>query len=255
MAGDGRHWLERWARLKRPDLAVCNSHFSARRFSEWFSCERVELVYCPVSFPAVRERVQRATLRSAFRTSLQDVVIVQVSRLERLKGQHVLIAALAKLRDLPGWTCWIVGGAQRRSETAYLRQVEALARGEGIADRIRFVGERRDVPAILEAADIFCQPNTSPEAFGLSLVEAMHAGLPVVTSGIGGACEIVDGSCGVLTPPRDASALSNALRGLIVDRGLRAGLSAAARRRPDVICQASRQIRRIEEVLSSIAAA
>ena len=53
------------------------------------------------------------------------------------------------------------------------------------------------MPALLAAADLFCQPNTAPEPFGLSLVEALQAGLPVVTSGIGGACEIVDASCGV----------------------------------------------------------
>jgi glycosyltransferase involved in cell wall biosynthesis len=108
---------------------------------------------------------------------------------------------------------------------------------------------------LLGAADIYCQPNTHPEAFGLSLVEAMLAGLPVVTSAIGGACEIVDGASGLLTPPNDRLALSAALKQLIVDRELRIRLGASARQRPAVICDAPRQMRRIHTVLSGVAAA
>jgi glycosyltransferase involved in cell wall biosynthesis len=86
-------------------------------------------------------------------------------------------------------------------------------------------------------------------------VEALHAGLAVVTSGIGGACEIVDATCGVLTPPGDVPALSSALGRLVVDRDLNARLGAAARRRPESLCEPSRQMRRIHQLLSSVATA
>ena len=69
---------------------------------------------------------------------------------------------------------------------------------------MRFLGQREDVPRLMAAADVFCQPNTGPEPFGIVLVEALYAGLPVVTSGFGGAAEIVDQTCGVLTAPGDA---------------------------------------------------
>jgi glycosyltransferase involved in cell wall biosynthesis len=257
MAGDGQHWLERLTRMvQRPDLAVCNSHFSAARLSQWMSGANVEHVYCPVSTPeASVAGDDRTKIRHALDTPQSDIVVVQVSRLEAWKGQHALLEALSHLRDVPGWSCWIVGGAQRPSEVAYQRQLETIARDGGIADRVRFTGERADVPRLLAAADLFCQPNTSPEPFGLSLVEAMHAGLPVVTSSIGGACEIVDASCGVLTPPGDSRALSSALKRLVTDPDLRASLGAAARRRPGVLCDAPRQMRRIHQVLSSVAAA
>ena len=150
-------------------------------------------------------------MRRSLKTPAQDVVVIQVSRLESWKGQHVLLDALARIRDVGGWTCWIAGGAQRPSDVRYREQLEAIATQGGIADRVRFLGERNDVPALLAAADLFCQPNTAPEPFGLSLVEALQAGLPVVTSGVGGACEIVDGSCGLLTPPGDSMALADAL--------------------------------------------
>jgi glycosyltransferase involved in cell wall biosynthesis len=99
---------------------------------------------------------------------------------------------------------------------------------------------------------MYCQPNVRPEAFGISLVEALAAGLPVVTSDIGGACEIVDNSCGVLTPPGDVDALAAALRRVASDAGLRARLGAAAAVRPEALCNVPRQMRRIEQVLSSV---
>jgi glycosyltransferase involved in cell wall biosynthesis len=136
-----------------------------------------------------------------------------------------------------------------------MRELQEFADRRGIASRVNFLGERTDVPSILRAADIFCQPNTAPEGFGLSMIEAMHAGLPVVTSEIGGACEIVNESCGVLTPAGDELALSTALKTLIIDCDRRRQLGAGALERPGVLCDATRQMRRIHNVLSTVAAA
>jgi glycosyltransferase involved in cell wall biosynthesis len=255
MAGEGRHWIEWLARRVQPDLAICNSQFTANQTSRWLPGV-IEHVYCPVSTSATAANaLDRESVRRSLNTSARDVVIVQVSRLEAWKGQHVLLEALARLRDLPGWTCWIVGGEQRPADATYRAQLETIASDRDIANRLRFLGERHDVPALLAAADLFCQPNTAPEPFGLSLVEALQAGLPVVTSGLGGACEIVDASCGVLTPPSDPITLADALKRLIADSELRARLSSAARRRPAALCDAPRQMRRIHQVLSSVAAA
>ena len=83
-------------------------------------------------------------------------------------------------------------------------------------------------PRLLAAADIHCQPNTAPEPFGLAFVEALHAGLPVVTSDLGGAREIVHARCGVLVRAGDVAALGAALQALIDDR--RAAAPARGRR-------------------------
>lgn len=254
MAGQGRHWLERLARRTRPELAICSSRFTAECTSRWLADAHIEHVYCPVSRPEVAGCANRAALRGTLDTPARDVVIVQVSRLESLKGQRVLLQALADLREQPGWTCWMVGGPQRPSESVYLRELQMVAQRAGIADRVRFLGERSDVPALLNAADVYCQPNRAPEAFGLSLVEALHAGLPVVTTGIGGAREIVDDSCGVLVAAGDVAALSEALTRLIRDDQLRARLGVHARLRPYEICDPIRQMRRIHELLLSVRA-
>jgi glycosyltransferase involved in cell wall biosynthesis len=160
---------------------------------------------------------------------------------------------LAALRDLPDWVCWQVGGAQRPVDTAYVDSLQALASRLRLDDRVRFVGERTDVPRLLAAADIHCQPNTSPEPFGIAFIEALAAGLPVVTSAIGGAIEIVDDSCGRLVPANDPIALSAALRDLAADPAERARLGEAGRVRAHQLCNPTGQIKRLHTTLVDMA--
>jgi glycosyltransferase involved in cell wall biosynthesis len=110
------------------------------------------------------------------------------------------------------------------------------------------------VPALLASADIFCQANIGPEAFGISFIEAMYAGLPVVTASMGGPLEIVDDTCGVLVPPDDAPALASALAGLLSNRTGRAGLGRNGAARAQALCDPATQMRRIAAVLESVSA-
>ena len=103
-----------------------------------------------------------------------------------------------------------------------------MASGGSAPGRVRLLGERSDVPRLMAAADIYCQPNTSPEPFGIAFVEALAAGVPVVTTAFGGALEIVDERCGVLVAEPSPVLVAGALQRLIDSPALRASLSAAA---------------------------
>jgi glycosyltransferase involved in cell wall biosynthesis len=93
-----------------------------------------------------------------------------------------------------------------------------------------------------------------PEAFGISLVEALAARLPVVTSALGGAQEIVDETCGVLVPPRDAGALASVLSSLLENRGRRERLASNGPERARALCDPAAQMPRIAEILQKAAA-
>lgn len=256
MATERGHWLNRLCRLTSPDLVLCNSQYTASAVLDWFPGVPVEYVHAPVSVPAEEPHTaSRGAVRDALSTAATDVVVAHVGRLEALKGQRVLLQALATIGDLPGWTCWIVGGAQGPAEEAYLAALRTTAGDLGIADRVRFAGQRDDVASLLRAADVYCQPNTAPEGFGLTFVEAMQAGLPVVTSGIGGACEILDGHCGVLTAPGDVPALARDLRRLIAEAGFRTELGDEARRRSSLLCHPTRQMARLHSILAAAGSA
>jgi glycosyltransferase involved in cell wall biosynthesis len=250
----GRHWLERWARQTRPDLVLTNSRATQATLPNLFPDVPCEVVYLPVPPPEVVNRDQvRKQLRETLQTPANAVVIIQSCRLEAWKGHHLLVQALSHLRDVPNWVCWISGGAQRPHEQAYLAQLHQATKDAGLADRVRFLGQRKDVPHLLAAADIHCQPNTRPEPFGIAFVEALYAGLPVVTTALGGPLEIVEDDCGILVPPGSATALAEALRRLIEDEASRASLATAGPARARALCDPATQMGRLASWTARIA--
>jgi glycosyltransferase involved in cell wall biosynthesis len=109
--------------------------------------------------------------------------------------------------------------------------LEAEIERLGIGDRVRLLGERRDVPELLGAADVFVLSSRS-EGLPVSVLEAMVAGLPVVASRVGGVGELVeDEETGLLVAPGNPDELSTALERVLGDRELRRRLGAAGRER------------------------
>jgi len=246
-----RHCLEWWASRTLPDLVVANSRFTAGSVAAVFPGIPVREWHAPSAPPMAIDSV-RFEVRSELGTAEGAVVILQASRLERLKGHAVHLEALGLLRDVPGWECWLAGGVQKAGEGQFLAELRSAAERAGIADRVRFLGQRADVPRLMAAADIFCQPNTRPESFGFVFVEALYAGLPLVTSDFGGAAEIVDSTCGVLTTPGDAEAVAAALGSLIQDPSRRRALGAAGPSRAESLCDPARQLNAIAALLRPV---
>jgi glycosyltransferase involved in cell wall biosynthesis len=246
----GKHWLERWAKQTPPDLAIANSRYTQAALSNLYPRVRSDYLYLPVPCPDIPDRASvRKEVRAELSTPDDTVVIIQVSRLERLKGQSVLLSALAKL-ERSNWVCWIVGGTQRPHEAEYLQELQVQAQEHQIAEQVKFLGQRTDVSRLLAGADIYCQPNTGPEGFGITFVEALYAGLPVVTTAIGGGMEIVDESCGKLVPPNDAIALSQVLRSLVISPEHRTTLADKGSVRAYQLCAPAGQITRLYVLLS-----
>jgi glycosyltransferase involved in cell wall biosynthesis len=248
-------WAEMWtyllSRLTTPDMAICDSRFTLNTLSRLYPGIRSELLYYPVA-PGQADVSSRSSLRQQLATPDDDVVIIQTSRLEPWKGHKLHIQALANLCELPGWTCWIVGGAQRSQEERYLFEIQNLVLRAGLAGRVRFLGQRHDIPQLLRAADIHCQPNMGPEPFGITFIEALYAGLPLVTTRIGGALEIVDDSCGILVPEGDAAELSNALRRLIIDRARLSELGTGGPVRARTLCDPVQQVDKLFQLLGDV---
>jgi glycosyltransferase involved in cell wall biosynthesis len=249
----GRHWSERWAGRTRPDLAVCTSRFTARTLPNLYDDLPSIVIHPPVDLAAERlSLIEREQIRQELDTRSNAVVLIQASRTEAWKGHSLLVEALGLLRGVPGWVWWQVGGPQRPFEAAYLDSLRTRASELRIADRVRFVGERPDVRRLLAAANVYCQANLNPEPFGIAFVEALAAGLPVVTVAMGGALEIVDDSCGMLVPPADPSRLAAALERLIADPALRVRLSAAAPARARTVSDAASQVSALERALAAM---
>jgi glycosyltransferase involved in cell wall biosynthesis len=246
----GRSWPERWARLTAPDLIVANSNFTAASIASVYPGLAPVVLYAPVPpGPAVSDR---AEVRAGLGVDDRTPVILIASRFEAWKGHRELLAAVVRIAE--PWRLWIAGHAQRGDEDAYEGELRSFATASGLADRVTFLGERRDVPALMRAADLHCQPNTAPEPFGLAFVEALHAGLPVLTTAMGGALEIVTPACGVLVPPGDPEALEHALRALVIDREARARLGSGGPARARQLCDPGRQLAALAALAAQAAA-
>jgi glycosyltransferase involved in cell wall biosynthesis len=216
----------------------------------------VTVIHPPLAPPDPVADAERRRLRDELGAAPGEAVVVQVSRMEEWTGHRVHLEALGRLAGRPGWRCWMVGGGGRPAERALDEALRRLAGELGIGDRVQWLGERRDVPRLLAAADHFCQPNTAPEPFGLVYVEALYAGLPVVATDLGGAAEIVTPDCGRLVPPGEAEtvvpALAETLGGLLADPELRARLGAAGPVRARALCHPEVLMPRLAGALAAI---
>jgi glycosyltransferase involved in cell wall biosynthesis len=249
-ATTGRHWLDRWASRALPDLVICNSRYTQSSAPLIFPSVSSKVIYCAVAPSGHRVAMDQVYTRKELGTSADSVVIIQVSRMEPWKGHALHLQGLAKLRHTPRWTAWIVGGPQRPSELCYLKTLLRKAESLGIGDRVRFLGECKNVPRLLAAADIYCQPNLEPEPFGITFVEALQAGVPIVTTALGAAKEIVDGSCGILVRPGDAEALAQVLGQLIQDASLRVNFGARGPDRAKELCAPGKQVKALMQAVS-----
>lgn len=187
--------------------------------------------------PALRRELDQGTGRP---------VVLTIARLDAAKGLDHLLDAAARV---PGALFVVAGEGPLRSA------LEARAQQPGLADRVRFLGQRWDVPDLLGAADLFVLPSLS-EGLPLTVLEAMAAGTPVVATAVGGTSEaVVHGETGLLVPPADADALAGAIRTLLADRERGEQLAAAARERIRERFSAEAMVRRItgiyEDVLSA----
>jgi len=166
----------------------------------------------------------RAGLRAEFGLPADRVVVVAVSRLVRQKGYPELLSAMREVDA----ELWIVG---ERLASDHGEDMEPHFAASGLHGRLRRLGYREDVPALLAAADIFALPSHF-EALPMSVIEAMLTGLPVVASDINGPREqVVHGVTGLLVPPMQVPELAEALRRLANDAALRARMGAAGRAR------------------------
>lgn len=248
---NGKYWLERWARRTEPALVICNSEFTASKRHLLYPHTQAELIYCPVAAPELNyTNDDLRAIRAELNTPDSAVAIIQISRLEKYKGHRVLLEALSLLRDAPDWIYWQVGGPQSPTEVQYLGELKAMAERLGIGGRVRFLGWQPDALRLLAASDIYCQPNTVAEPFGITFVESLYARRPVVTTNMGGPKEILDASCGMLVPPDDRNALAAVLQRLIEDSNLRARMGEAGPIRAKELCDPSTQIQHLYRRLS-----
>lgn len=148
------------------------------------------------------------------------------------KGQEVFLRALSSLPNDVRWRGYIIGDAIYQTDGSQFSRAElqSMASDLGISDRVGFTGFVDQPAAAIRALDIVVHASTRPEPFGLTIVEGMACGRPVIISNAGGAAELItNGEDALGYTPGDAAALSQQLTRLITDKDLRHNLERQSR--------------------------
>jgi glycosyltransferase involved in cell wall biosynthesis len=189
------------------------------------------------------DAMARVGIRAELGVAEDRVVVVAVSRLVRHKGYPELAAAM---RDVPDADLWVVG---ERLDSDRGGDMDAVLRGAGLGPRLRLLGYRSDVAAILAAADIFVLPSHF-EGLPMSVIEAMLTGLPVIATNIRGPREqVIPEVTGLLVPAGMVAPLSAALRDLARNPMKREAMGLSGRARAMELYDEAKVLRRTLELL------
>ncbi len=191
--------------------------------------------------------IHRREIRRELGVTEDRVVIIAVSRLVRHKGYPELLDAM---RSVPDAELWVVGERLASDHGERLEADFARAAGpDALGPRLRRLGYRDDIAALLAASDIFVLPSHF-EGLPMSVIEAMLTGLPVVASDISGPREqLVEGETGLLVPPGRPDRLAAALSRLVADAVLRARMGEAGRLRACALYDEASVVARTADLL------
>ena len=208
--------LSRWTDL----LITINGEDYAR--AKRFAAGRVALVSgVGVDLARFRGPVDRAAVRAGLGIGPEEAVLITVGEHSERKNHETVIAAAAPIEGAHVVFCG-VGDRQPA--------LEKQARALGMEGRVHFLGFRKDIPALLAAADVFVFPSLQ-EGLPVAQMEAMAAGLPCVVSDVRGNNDLIaPGEGGFLRPPRDARGFTQDIARLLADPALRERMGERNRR-------------------------
>jgi glycosyltransferase involved in cell wall biosynthesis len=215
--------------LRRRDRAVGVGEAVRRALvvNEGLPAGRVGVIYNGIDLaPYARSPRDRGAARREMGVGPDDLVLLQVARLDYLKDHATAVRTLARVaRGRPDARLVLVGEGPERG------RIEEQARQSGVGGKVRLLGLRQDVARLLAASDLFLLTSIS-EGIPLTLIEAMAAGVPVVSTRVGGVPEVIeDGVTGLLAPSGDHEALAGHVLRLAGDEALRRRLAASGRER------------------------
>lgn len=226
--------------------SICNSDFTRRVMKQTSLCRRMIVVHNGIAVPAAPSANPRS---SGPRT------VACVGRLVDWKGQHVLIrAAPGVLTELPETRFVLVGSSVGDESTSYEESLRSLVAELGLEDSVDFAGFTKDIDRMYrEDFDLVVHASIEGEPFGLVLIEAMAAGVPIIASDCGACPEIIEnGRSGLLVEPGNSDALAAAIVEVLSDAERAAMLRREGFERVRANFDMSQVVRGVEAVYDEV---
>lgn len=219
-------WIQRLHRTVVPDVAIASSH--------WMTAEFEAILHRRIScVPYGLELADLTGVEPAPDVTVDwdgRTVFCFVGRLQHWKGVDVFLRAAAELHQRRNDVAFVVlGGSLFGREQDYADSLPVLAQELGLGEAVRFLGHRDDATSVMVASDVIVHASREPEPLGIVVLEGMALGKPVIASRSRGPEELLDdGRTGLLTPPGDVVALTDAMAKLL-DADTRREMGDAAR--------------------------
>lgn len=214
---------------------------------------RVEVIYDGIDLSEFKLPAAETSASTRKRLGLPENVPVvgMVGRFVPRKGQRPFIKACARVSEEFPEARFVLAGQTFDELRSYTEGLKRLANGLGIGHKTHFDYWCDDLYALMSALDIFVHAYEKPEGFGLVVIEAMAMGKPVIGT-IGGVREIITGDVGLVVPPRDPLALSDAIKSLLADRKRAHLMGLRGRDRVAEYFTVDRTAKRIEAVYQEL---
>lgn len=196
-----------------------------------FTHSRVSVILNAIDLSKFQpDHLAKRRIRKELRYRESDLVLGIVGQLTPRKGQLELLRAFGEaLAEVPDTVLLVVGAPLFNRDEEYRDQLKRTAAELGVEPKVRMLGARNDIGAIMQALDVLVV-NSSVEPFGLVVLEAMASGTPVLAAAVDGIPEIIEpDKNGCLFPPRDAGALAQAIVNLSRRPALRERLAEQGR--------------------------
>ena len=204
--------------------------------------------------PLLQSGNENKSLHKELRLRATDPLIGIVGNLSPVKGQLELITAFADvLKQIPEAALLIVGSTIFNRDEGYQARLTAHAQALGVSNRVRFLGQRNDVPAIMRSLDLLVL-NSTTETCPLVVLEGLASGTPLLSTAVGGVPELIEHKAnGWLVPARDRKRLSSAIVSLLRRPALRARLALNGQRHVAANFSVPKFINRLEEIFAHCA--
>jgi glycosyltransferase involved in cell wall biosynthesis len=214
--------------LKRVDRVIAVSQAVADSLHA-FDPARIAVIHNGIDLSRfTRQSVARDWLQSFVRSDIRNSFVGMVGHLAPIKGQEEFIRAAAIVGSQRSDVAFVIAGEDKSRTGENRRHLEQLIEDLGLDGRVHLLGWVDDVPRLLSALDLLVSPSRS-EPFGLSIVEGMACGVPVIATRSEGALEILeDGVTGKLLPSGNPRELADAIVSLLDDEEKRRRFVAQA---------------------------
>lgn len=174
-------------------------------------------------------KFKKTEARTYFNLPKNSYIIGVIGRLDKLKGQHVLLHSIPEILKKHPDVIFLIAGDETAGGSGYKEHLKELCWALDIERSVKFLPFTDDVPRLLAALDVFVLPSFS-ETFGFVILEAMAMQKPVIATDAGGVPEIIsNGKTGLLVQPNNVDALSRAIHRMLSNTALRSSLARSAR--------------------------